>query len=385
MSDPTRLEAHDEASQGGAASDGAVAIAVEGLNKTFGTRRGVPDVIAADDVGFTVPYGRTLGIVGESGSGKSTVARCILGLTPVDSGSIEVLGRSITGAPAKALRSWRSEMQIVFQEPYESLDPRYRVWEAVAEPLLLHTDLRGTDLARRVHELLEQVALSADLAGRYPHELSGGQQQRVNIARALATSPRVLVLDEPTASLDVSVQEGVLRLLLQLQRELNLTYVLISHDLKAIRAVCERVAVMYLGRVVEIGPTDEVLSDPKHPYTEFLIGAELSVDPDVAPAASIVRGEVTSTERPAGCVFTARCPLVVDACHEAQPALVEATPDHSAACILVDRERPADRTAAGADAAIALERNTGNPRRQTPPGNARVAEGSPVAPPGYDD
>ena len=141
-------------------------------------------------------------------------------------------------------------MQIVFQEPYESLDPRYRVWEAVAEPLLLHTDLRGTDLARRVHELLEQVALAPDLASRYPHELSGGQQQRVNIARALATSPRVLILDEPTASLDVSVQEGVLRLLLRLQRELNLTYVLISHDLKAIRAVCERVAVMYLGRLV---------------------------------------------------------------------------------------------------------------------------------------
>ena len=336
MSDPT---SHD-APQDAAATHSAVAIAVERLNKTFPTRRGVPDVVAAEDVGFTVPYGRTLGIVGESGSGKSTVARCILGLTPVDSGTIEVLGRSIVDAPARALRSWRSEMQIVFQEPYESLDPRYHVWEAVAEPLLLHTDLRGADLARRVHELLEHVALSPDLAGRYPHELSGGQQQRVNIARALATSPRVLILDEPTASLDVSVQEGVLRLLLRLQRELNLTYVLISHDLKAIRAVCERVAVMYLGRLVEIGPTDEVLSNPEHPYTEFLIGAELSVNPDVAPAASVVRGEVTTAERPSGCVFTSRCPLVVDACHEAQPPLVEATSGHSAACIFVNRERP---------------------------------------------
>jgi len=335
MSDP----AHQDASQGTARLDDAVAIAVEGLNKTFPTRRGVPDVVAAEDVGFTVPYGRTLGIVGESGSGKSTVARCILGLTPVDSGRIEVLGRSIVDAPARALRSWRSEMQIVFQEPYESLDPRYHVWEAVAEPLLLHTDLRGADLAHRVHELLEQVALSLDLAGRYPHELSGGQQQRVNIARALATSPRVLILDEPTASLDVSVQEGVLRLLLRLQRELNLTYVLISHDLKAIRAVCERVAVMYLGRLVEIGPTDEVLSNPKHPYTEFLIGAELSVDPDVAPAASVVRGEVSSTERPGGCVFTGRCPLVTSTCREAQPRLFEVTHDHAAACILVERER----------------------------------------------
>ena len=329
---------HNDSEHDSSENSASAAIAVEALNKTFPTRRGVPDVVAVEDVSFTVDYGRTLGIVGESGSGKSTVARCLLGLTPVDSGRIEVLGRSITDAPARSLRSWRSEMQIVFQEPYESLDPRYHVWESVAEPLLLHTDLRSGGLAGRVHELLEQVALSPDLAGRYPHELSGGQQQRVNIARALATSPRVLVLDEPTASLDVSVQEGVLRLLLRLQRELNLTYVLISHDLKAIRAVCERVAVMYLGRLVEIGPTDEVLSNPKHPYTEFLIGAELSVDPDVAPAARVVRGEVSSSERPTGCVFTGRCPLVTSACYEAQPALVRAAPDHDAACLLVEAQ-----------------------------------------------
>lgn len=328
------------------ATGDSVAISVEGLNKTFPTRRGVPDVVAVDDLSFSVSYGQTLGIVGESGSGKSTVARCILGLTPVDSGTVEVLGRSIVGAPARALRSWRREMQIVFQEPYESLDPRYHVWESVAEPLLLHTDLRGADLSRRVHDLLDQVALSADLAGRYPHELSGGQQQRVNIARALATSPRVLVLDEPTASLDVSVQEGVLQLLLNLQQELNLTYVLISHDLKAIRAVCERVAVMYLGRLVEVGPTDEVLSNPKHPYTEFLIGAELSVDPDVSPSAIVVRGEVSSAERPTGCVFETRCPHAVEACSEAQPPLVDAIPGHGAACIFVSQEHPAAESTA---------------------------------------
>lgn len=313
------------------------AIVVEGLQKTFHTRRGIPNLVAVEDVSFSVETGKTLGIVGESGSGKSTVARCLLGLTPVDGGEIEVLGRSLAQASAKQVRSWRSEMQIVFQEPYESLDPRYRVHRTVAEPLLLHTDLRGNDLEHRVAELLEQVSLHSDLAGRYPHELSGGQQQRVNIARALATSPKVLVLDEPTASLDVSVQEGVLRLLLALQEELSLTYVLISHDLTAIRAVCDQVAVMYAGRFVEIGPVDEVLSNPKHPYTEFLIGAELSVDPDVPPLAGVVRGEVATSDRPLGCLFAPRCPMRADECEEARPPFVSVAPDHVAACIFVDR------------------------------------------------
>ena len=323
------------------------AILVEGLTKTFHTRRGIPDVVAVEDVSFSVETGSTLGIVGESGSGKSTVARCLLGLTPVDSGKIEVLGRDLVGAPARSLRSWRSEMQIVFQEPYESLDPRYRVHRAVAEPLLLHTDLRGSDLEVKVLELLEHVSLQPELMDRYPHELSGGQQQRVNIARALATSPKVLVLDEPTASLDVSVQEGVLRLLLALQEELSLTYVLISHDLTSIRAVCEQVAVMYAGRLVEIGPVDEVLSNPRHPYTEFLIGAELSVDPDVPPRAGIVRGEVATSERPPGCLFAPRCPMRADECEEGRPLFVRVAPDHAAACLFADQsvtaaERSAD-------------------------------------------
>ncbi len=323
---------------GNTGQEGAsIAIAVEGLTKTFHTRRGIPNVVAVEDVSFSVETGSTLGIVGESGSGKSTVARCLLGLTPVDSGAIEVLGRSLVGAPAKQLRSWRSEMQIVFQEPYESLDPRYRVHQAVAEPLLLHTDLRGDVLGRKVLDLLEHVSLQPELARRYPHELSGGQQQRVNIARALATSPKVLVLDEPTASLDVSVQEGVLRLLLALQEEFGLTYVLISHDLTAIRAVCEQVAVMYAGRFVEIGPVDEVLSNPRHPYTEFLIGAELSVDPDVSPLAGIVRGEVATSERPPGCLFAPRCPMRVDQCEEGRPLFESVAPDHVAACLFADR------------------------------------------------
>lgn len=322
---------------GGSGQRTSPAIVVEGLTKTFPTRRGIPDVAAVEDVSFSVETGSTLGIVGESGSGKSTVARCLLGLTPVDSGKIEVLGRNLVGAPARLLRSWRSEMQIVFQEPYESLDPRYRVHQAVAEPLLLHTDLRGSDLEAKVLELLEHVSLQPELTRRYPHELSGGQQQRVNIARALATSPRVLVLDEPTASLDVSVQEGVLRLLLALQEELSLTYVLISHDLTSIRAVCDQVAVMYAGRFVEIGPVDEVLSNPRHPYTEFLIGAELSVDPDVPPRAGIVRGEVAVFERPPGCLFSPRCPMRTDECEEGRPLFVRVAPDHVAACLFADQ------------------------------------------------
>lgn len=316
-------------------TDADTAIEVVGLHKTFRARRGAADVVAVDDVSFEVERGQTLGLVGESGSGKSTVARCLLGLTSVDSGRIEVLGRSIVGANPKDLRSWRRDMQIVFQEPLESLDPRYRVADAIGEPLLLHTESRGAELDVKVGELLAQVSLAADLAGRYPHELSGGQQQRVNIARALATGPKVVVLDEPTASLDVSVQADVLALLVDLQQQLDLTYVLISHDLTTIRAMSDRVAVMYLGRVIEVGPVDEVLTNPEHPYTEFLIGAELSVNPDVKPTAPVVRGEVRTGEIPTGCGFAPRCPLRVPVCDEARPALLAATSHHRAACVLV--------------------------------------------------
>ncbi len=336
--DATSCDAHRSRDEGPATDDDADtdhAIIVDGLHKTFRARRGQAGVVAIDDVSFVVERGQTLGIVGESGSGKSTVARCLLGLTPVDAGSVEVLGRSIVGANPKQLRSWRSEMQIVFQEPLESLDPRYRVRDAIGEPLLLHTDMRGDVLRKRVDELLAQVSLATDLGARYPHELSGGQQQRVNIARALATDPSVIVLDEPTASLDVSVQAEVLSLLVDLQAQFGLTYLLISHDLTTIRAVADRVAVMYLGRLIEVGPVDEVLTNPEHPYTEFLIGAELSVNPHVKPAAPVVQGEVRGGERPSGCVFAQRCPLRMDACEEAQPELRIASAGHEAACLVV--------------------------------------------------
>ena len=314
---------------------GDPAIVVENLVKRFrGRRRGQPEVVAVDSVSFAVPTGASLGLVGESGSGKSTVARCVLGLLPADGGSIEVLGRQIIDADADELRGWRRDMQIVFQEPFESLDPRIRIGAAIAEPLQIHTQLRGRELSGRVLELMELVALRAALRDRYPHELSGGQQQRVNIARAIATHPSVLLLDEPTSSLDVSVRADILRLLVSLQDELRLTSLFISHDLHTIRSVCDRVAVMYHGRLVEEGPVGEVLRNPAHPYTEFLLGSELPVDPDVEPITRPVRGEHGS-DVGSGCVFAPRCPLRVAECDLRQPDLVAAGPAHVAACIFV--------------------------------------------------
>jgi peptide/nickel transport system ATP-binding protein/oligopeptide transport system ATP-binding protein len=315
------------------------AIRFEGVTKVF-QRKGQPPVVAVNEVSFEVPTGATLGLVGESGSGKSTVARCLLGLTPTDSGRIEVLGRQITDAKPRDLRSWRKDMQIVFQEPYESLDPRLRVGAAIAEPLILHTGLRGGELRRRVLELLEHVQLRPEHYARFPSELSGGQQQRVNIARAIAVHPSVVVLDEPTSSLDVSVRAGILKLMVRLQQELELTYVFISHDLPTIRAVCDWVAVMYLGRIVEIGPAQQVLAAPAHPYTELLLNAELSHDADAKPVAQPVRGEARVSGAPsAGCIFAPRCPRPVAVCAEVQPPLLSSGGAHGAACVWVEPER----------------------------------------------
>lgn len=316
------------------------AIAAENLAKRFQGRRGEPDIVAVDDVSFSVPAGSTLGLVGESGSGKSTIARLVLGLVEADDGRVEVLGRQIIGAKPKELRSWRQDMQIVFQEPYESLDPRMRVGDAVAEPLVLHSELSKSERKARVAELLERVSLDPSLASRYPDQLSGGQQQRVNIARALATEPKVLVLDEPTSSLDVSVRADILTLLFRLQRELGLTYLLISHDLPTIRSVCDQVAVLYLGRLVEIGPAAEVLSAPQHPYTEFLLGSELPTNPNEKPKGAIAEGEARERERPEGCIFLSRCPISKDACVDSQPALTPLGADHHAACVWAGEERP---------------------------------------------
>ena len=252
---------------------------MEHVSKRFAGRRGAPDVLAVDDVSLTVERGQTLGIVGESGSGKSTLARIMLGLIEADAGNVNLLGRRITGATRKELRPWRADMQIIVQNASESLNPRMQVGEIVAEPLLLHSDLDKIGREERVRELLGAVRLDADILLSYPHQLSGGQQQRVNIARAIATEPKFVLLDEPTSSLDVSVRGEVLQLLVDLQRTSRLTYVMISHDLPTIRHVCDHVAVMYQGRIVEVGAAARVLQEPRHAYTKYLLSAELPVDP----------------------------------------------------------------------------------------------------------
>ena len=330
-------------------SDGATSetLVLRNVCKRFPGSHGHPGVVALDDVSLTIESGTTLGLVGESGSGKSTAARCVLGLIKADAGEVAVLGRQITSATPKQLRAWRRDMQIVFQESLDSLDPRMRVHAALAEPLRLHTDLRGAALDGRVNELLELVDLSLELRDRYPHELSGGQQQRVNIARALSTTPRFVVLDEPTSSLDVSVRAGVLRLLVRLQHQLGLTYLLISHDLPTVRHVCDRVAVMYLGRIVEEGPADRVLHAPAHPYTKYLLASELSLDPEVKPAATPASaateadGGAVEEIRGHGCVFAPRCSYRMDRCTSLQPSLQAVSPGHAAACLLVEEHHPA--------------------------------------------
>ena len=261
-------------------------IEVEHVSKRFAGRRGTADVQAVDGVSLSVERGQTLGIVGESGSGKSTLARIMLGLLDADAGEVRILGRRITGAKRKDLRRWRTDMQIIVQNATEALNPRMRIDEVVAEPLLLHARMDDASRTTRVRELLRAVRLPARIAQSYPHQLSGGQQQRVNIARAIATEPKFVLLDEPTSSLDVSVRGEVLDLLVDIQRTSRLTYVIISHDLPTIRHVCDHVAVMYRGRIVEIGEAGQVLQRPRHPYTKFLLSAELPVDPR-APLAPL--------------------------------------------------------------------------------------------------
>ena len=293
-------------------------------------------VRAVNGVSLTVARGEALGLVGESGSGKSTVGKAALRLVDATSGTVKLDGEDITRATPAEQRPLRRKAQMVFQDPHSALNPRMTILRSVAEPLLLHTGLRGERLRRRVSELLEIVGLERQFLYRYPHELSGGQKQRVCIARAIALEPALLVLDEPTSALDVSVQAQILEFLKRLQADLGLAFLFISHNLAVVRYLCTRVAVMYLGRIVEEGATEAVFTAPRHPYTEALLGA-VPWPEAVQPAGrALLGGDVPSPiDLPPGCSFTGRCPRrMTGVCDTAVPLLVEVTAGHHAACHL---------------------------------------------------
>jgi oligopeptide transport system ATP-binding protein len=305
-------------------------------------RREVGQIKAVDDVSFDIAEGETLGLVGESGCGKSTTGRAILRLYEPTDGAVVLEGRDIARLEGGALRALRPKMQMIFQDPQASLNPRMTVGSIIAEPLDEHARLTKAERRARVFELMDAVGLNRGFANRYPHEFSGGQRQRIGIARALALNPKFIVCDEPIAALDVSIQAQVVNLLEDLQEKFRLTYLFISHDLSMVRHLGNRGAVMYLGRLAEIAPSDALYSRPLHPYTEALISAVPSPDPEVEARRKriILKGDVPSPANPPkGCVFNTRCPKVFDRCYVDVPALVERAPGHRAACHLHDQPR----------------------------------------------
>ena len=296
-------------------------------------------VRAVDGVSFSIPRGETLGLVGESGCGKSTVARAVMKLVEADAGEIRLAGVDVTRLSPGQMWPYRRHIQTVFQDPYSSLNPRLLAGEIVGEPLQNFGLATGPERRTRVADLLARVGLRPESAERYVHELSGGQRQRLGIAKALAVSPDVIVADEPVSALDVSVQAQVLNLLIDLQDELGLTYLFISHDLAVVRHISHRVAVMYLGRIVEFAPKKRLFTAPQHPYTEALLAAAPAPDPARKVAKrKVLAGDVPSPAKPpSGCRFHTRCPYVEAACRVTDPPLVEVAPGHYAACI----KRPA--------------------------------------------
>jgi oligopeptide/dipeptide ABC transporter ATP-binding protein len=305
-------------------------LAVDAVTKDYQARGGAGTLRAVDRVSLSLDPGETLGIVGESGCGKSTLARLILRLIEPTSGTVRFMGVDLTALSNRAMRPHRRNMQIVFQDPYASLDPRMSVGSIIAEPLHIHHVGDRGARRRRIIELLDLVGLDPAVADRYPHEFSGGQRQRIGIARALALDPKLVVLDEPVSALDVSIQAQILNLLLELKQRLMLSYIFISHDLSVIEHVSDRVAVMYLGRIVETGPAEAVFARPLHPYTRALIAA---IPGDSGRERTVLRGDPPSPERlPSGCHFHPRCPIARELCRDTAPLLRPIEQDREAEC-----------------------------------------------------
>jgi peptide/nickel transport system ATP-binding protein len=307
-------------------------VEVRGLTKHFG--RAPRIVHAVEDVDFDIAPGELLGLVGESGSGKSTIGRLLLRLLPVTAGVIKFQGRDISQLSEHRLRPLRSQMQMVFQDPYASLNPRLRVRDIIGEALDAHALARGQARSDRIAQLLETVSLQPDHANRFPHEFSGGQRQRIGIARALAVEPRLIVADEPVSALDVSVQAQVLNLLQDLRQRFGLAMLFISHDLDVVELMCDRIVVLYLGRVLEIGKTADVCANPRHPYTQALLAASPRPDPELPKTRRLLQGDIPSPiAPPSGCVFRTRCPLAGHDCAQSVPPMKTAGDGHSYACI----------------------------------------------------
>lgn len=321
---------------------------VKGLKKYFPVKKGLLArttgyVKAVDDISFHVNEGETLGIVGESGCGKSTTGRMLMRLLEPTEGTVEFDGKELTALTSEEMRKTRRDIQMVFQDPYASLNPRHTIERILSEPLLVHGVKSAKERRKKVHEFLEVVGLSAFHAKRYPHQFSGGQRQRIGIARALMTNPKLIIADEPVSALDVSIQAQVLNLMQDLQEEFNLTYIFIAHDLGVVRHISDRVGVMYLGRMVEVAESEQLYAKPLHPYTQALLSAVPVPDPDFTKEEVLLEGDMPNPANPpTGCTFHTRCPFKMDICSQVVPQLVDLEEGHSVACHLYNEESSND-------------------------------------------